>query len=71
MFCTMGSGQSCLELGCGAGVVGVALSRVGAAVVHLTDGNAATVYNCRENLEINRCTSSLDKSMADRQASAL
>lgn len=66
-----GSGQECLELGCGAGVVGVALSRVGAAVVHLTDGNAAAVDNCRLNLAINRCASSPDSSMPNSQASAL
>lgn len=66
-----GSGQECLELGCGAGVVGVALSRVGAAVVHLTDGNAAAVDNCRHNLAINHCTSSPDNAMANSQASAL
>ncbi|KAL3160989.1 hypothetical protein ABBQ38_009378 [Trebouxia sp. C0009 RCD-2024] len=60
-------GQECLELGCGAGVVGVALSRVGAAVVHLTDGNAAAVDNCRHNLAINHCTSSPDNAMANSQ----
>ena len=49
------SGQSCLELGCGAGLVGAALCRVGAAAVHLTDGNEAAVANCKYNLAINKC----------------
>ncbi|DBA94871.1 TPA: hypothetical protein ACH3X1_002405 [Trebouxia sp. C0004] len=48
-------GSSCLELGCGAGVVGVALCRSGAATVQLTDGNGAAVDNCKYNLEINNC----------------
>lgn len=48
-------GSSCLELGCGAGVVGVALCRTGAATVQLTDGNGAAVDNCKHNLEINNC----------------
>ena len=64
------TGQECLELGCGAGVVGVALFRVGTAVLHLTDGNAAAVENCRHNLAINQCTHSPDNSMAVSQASA-
>lgn len=48
-------GSSCLELGCGAGVVGVALCRSGAAKVQLTDGNGAAIDNCKHNLEINNC----------------
>ncbi|DBA85057.1 TPA: hypothetical protein ACH3X2_005787 [Trebouxia sp. C0005] len=48
-------GSSCLELGCGAGVVGVALCRSGAAKVQLTDGNGVAVDNCKHNLEINNC----------------
>ncbi len=49
------TGSNCLELGCGAGVVGVALCRSGAAKVQLTDGNDAAVDNCKHNLEINKC----------------
>lgn len=56
-----------MELGCGAGVVGVALSFVCAAVVQLTDGNAAAVRNCKHNLEINFCTSTPETPLADRQ----
>lgn len=49
------TGRRCLELGCGAGVVGVALRRTGAASVTLTDGNDAAVENCKHNLDINKC----------------
>lgn len=42
-----------MELGCGTGMVGVALSRVGAAGLLLTDGNADTVANCQRNLALN------------------
>lgn len=66
MFC-IGPGQNCLELGCGAGVVGVALSRVCAAVVQLTDGNAAAVGNCKHNLAINFCDPTPTNLLADNQ----
>lgn len=56
-----------MELGCGAGVVGVALSFVCAAVVQLTDGNAAAVHNCKQNLAINFCTSTPETPLADGQ----
>lgn len=62
-----GPGQNCLELGCGAGVVGVALSRACAAVVQLTDGNAAAVGNCKHNLAINFCTSTPEFALAGDQ----
>ena len=50
-------GKRCCELGAGAGVVGVALHRVGAKSVELTDGDAATVRNLERNLGLNgiRC----------------
>lgn len=54
-FVLMHPGRRCVELGCGTGMVGVALCRIGAAAVQLTDGNAAAVHNCRHNLEINQC----------------
>jgi predicted nicotinamide N-methyase len=46
-------GRRCLELGCGAGLVGVALHRAGASQVVCTDGNLQTLDNCRANLELN------------------
>ena len=60
-----GAGSSCLEVGCGAGVLGVALCRVKAAVVLLTDGNGAAVSNCKGNLVINNCMSSVGPSKPD------
>ena len=49
------AGKTCIELGAGTGVVGISLARVGAARVVLTDGNGATVENCRHNLKLNGC----------------
>ena len=48
-------------------MVGVALSRVCAAVVQLTDGNAAAVSNCKHNLAINFCISTPESSSAVSQ----
>ncbi len=42
-----------MELGCGAGMLGVLLQRVGAAGVCLTDGDSQTLCNCLHNLRIN------------------
>ncbi len=47
------AGRRVLELGCGAGLVGVALQRVGAQLAALTDGSAAAVHNCAANLRLN------------------
>lgn len=47
------TGRCCLEIGCGAGMVGVALHRAGAAHTILTDGNPGAVSNCRRNLLLN------------------
>ncbi|KAI7837557.1 hypothetical protein COHA_008572 [Chlorella ohadii] len=47
------AGRACLEIGCGAGMVGVALHRAGAAHVLCTDGDSQTVVNCRFNLQLN------------------
>ncbi|KAL4447665.1 hypothetical protein ABPG75_004884 [Micractinium tetrahymenae] len=47
------AGRCCLEVGCGAGMVGVALHRAGASHVILTDGNPEAVANCRRNLALN------------------
>ncbi|EFN59648.1 hypothetical protein CHLNCDRAFT_133128 [Chlorella variabilis] len=49
----LAAGRCCLEIGCGAGMVGVALHRCGAAAVVCTDGDAQTVANCRLNLQLN------------------
>ena len=51
-----------LELGCGAGLLGVILHRADAAAVCLTDGDAQALHNCRHNLHINEaevCTQTL------------
>jgi len=47
------AGKKVLELGCGAGLLGVVLHRTGAAGVSLTDGDSQTLCNCRHNLHIN------------------
>lgn len=46
-------GRSCIELGCGLGVVGIALRRVGASSVLCTDGCQQTLANCERNLHMN------------------
>lgn len=51
----MAAGQKCLELGCGTGVVGIAVCRSRAANIMLTDGNHAAVQNCECNLSLNGC----------------
>ncbi|KAG2425236.1 hypothetical protein HXX76_013821 [Chlamydomonas incerta] len=45
--------QRVLELGAGAGLVGVALARAGARLVAATDGSAEAVSNCAANLRLN------------------
>ena len=52
------AGKRCLELGCGSGLVGICLHRVGATQITLTDGNVQTLGNCQRNLDINCSTSS-------------
>ncbi len=49
----MPAGKKVLELGCGAGLLGVVLHRMGAAGVSLTDGDSQTLCNCCHNLHIN------------------
>ncbi|CAL8467697.1 g7235 [Coccomyxa elongata] len=46
-------GKRCAELGCGPGLVGVCLQRLGVGSILLTDGDAETLLNCRHNLSIN------------------
>lgn len=66
-WCRCSTGRRCLELGCGAGVVGVCLSRAGAADVVCTDGDMETVANCRRNLEANGLRVSRDCQISDGQ----
>jgi predicted nicotinamide N-methyase len=47
------TGKVCLELGCGAGLVGLCTVKLGAAQVVLTDGDASTIENCLYNLRLN------------------
>ena len=47
------SGKRVLELGCGAGLLGVLLHRLGVGSACLTDGDAQTLRNCLHNLHIN------------------
>jgi hypothetical protein len=42
-----------LQLGAGAGMVGVCLARLAAAKIVLTDGDLATLANLRHNLQVN------------------
>lgn len=42
-----------LELGCGVGLVGIALSRVQPARILCTDGNEDTIINCHRNFNLN------------------
>ena len=42
-----------LELGCGAGLLGVLLHRLGVGSACLTDGDNQTLCNCLHNLHIN------------------
>ena len=46
------AGKTVLELGCGSGLLGVILARLGAHAV-LTDGSAPTLANCMHNLHLN------------------
>lgn len=49
----MGTGRSCLELGCGTGLVTMALAHAKASPILATDGNADTTRNCCYNLQLN------------------
>lgn len=52
----MYAGKRCVELGSGTGLLGIALSRVGADYVLLTDGDPSALDNCRHNLAGNDIT---------------
>lgn len=56
-----------MELGAGAGLVGVCLHRVGAGSVLLTDRDAQTLRNCRRNLEENGVVLGEDSRVSSRQ----
>ncbi len=48
------AGKTCVELGCGTGLVGICLARLGAcAAISLTDGNSQSLENCCRNLQQN------------------
>ena len=47
------AGRHVLELGCGLGLLGTFLYRIGASPLMLTDGDARTVANCCSNLRLN------------------
>ena len=47
------SGKQGMELGCGAGLVGVCLARVSVQLAVLTDGQHEALQNCTHNLRIN------------------
>ncbi|GMH44891.1 hypothetical protein BSKO_12848 [Bryopsis sp. KO-2023] len=46
-------GKVSVELGSGAGLVGICLDRVGCSTSVLTDGNIEALQNCRTNLDLN------------------
>ncbi|KAF3334762.1 Protein-lysine N-methyltransferase EEF2KMT [Carex littledalei] len=50
----MFSNKSCFEVGSGVGLVGIALSHVGASKVTLTDGDMSSLANMKANLELNK-----------------
>ena len=47
------TGKRVLELGCGAGLLGVVLHILGVGSACLTDGDDQTLRNCLHNLHIN------------------
>ncbi|GJN36088.1 hypothetical protein PR202_gb24924 [Eleusine coracana subsp. coracana] len=47
------SKKCCFELGSGVGLVGICLNYIGASKVILTDGDASTLTNMKENMELN------------------
>ncbi|KAF9589883.1 hypothetical protein IFM89_029246 [Coptis chinensis] len=47
------TGKSCLEVGCGVGLVGISLAKVKATKVILTDGDMSTLANLKLNLDLN------------------
>ena len=53
-----------LELGCGLGLLGTFLYRIGASPLMLTDGDARTVANCCGNLHLNGVPAALLKDPA-------
>jgi ribosomal protein L11 methyltransferase len=45
-----------LDLGCGSGILSIAVSKLGAAAVDALDIDADAISNCRENLRLNEIT---------------
>lgn len=60
-------GRVCVELGSGSGLVGVCLQRVKCSTLVLTDGNAAALQNCSENLTLNGIHSNWDDNLINRK----
>ncbi|KAG9149804.1 hypothetical protein Leryth_024593 [Lithospermum erythrorhizon] len=52
--------KSCVEVGSGAGLVGICLRQVKASKVILTDGDLSTLANMRSNLELNKISATND-----------
>ena len=52
-MCCARAGKRCLELGSGAGLLGVALARLEVRELVLTDGDQTTLGNLRHNLRLN------------------
>lgn len=51
--CCVCAGKRCVELGSGAGLLGVALARLEVRELLLTDGDHTTLGNLRHNLRLN------------------
>ena len=47
------AGKTCIELGCGPGLVAACLARLQPARLLLTDGDPQTLVNCCSNLALN------------------
>ena len=52
-MCCACAGKTCLELGAGAGLLGVALAQLDVRELLLTDGDQTTLGNLRHNLRLN------------------
>jgi ribosomal protein L11 methylase PrmA len=56
LHCTvlaMPAGKTCIELGCGPGLVAACLARLQPACLLLTDGDPQTLVNCSSNMALN------------------
>ena len=69
-MCCACAGKTCLELGAGAGLLGVALARLGVRELLLTDGDQTTLGNLRHNLRLNGVCESDVRTRAARSGHA-